>query len=444
MIGKIRAIQILSGVVAGLLVCYAALVFYEPAAGEQGLQEETVYAVTDIPVNQVAAVKIVNAKGKFAVLTKGQELEMVSAVTGSYSQTELRSLVYGASHMTGNRKITDLSKGEEYGINDPAAQITLMLTDGSQKDFSLLKQSPLDGRYYLYAEEEKAIYLIAEEVAALFLRQEQDFITHTVLPAVDGTNYRQLEWAEVSFNGQGTDYRITQKDGTLWLQEPVSQRLSLVSAVQNFFIPASALYADQFVARGAELSQYGFEDFSLRIRMKYDGQEYGALLLQKEDGTCLMASEQTKDVYQLGGDSLTAVSGDYRKLLEGKAFSYSAGDLNSVSVSVGADTGFVEVSGGKAKGSGKIDGEALLSAAVSGEIAGEVSAEEAGAVLQGAQEPAMSLVFTLTNGSIDTVELLPAPQGGYYVRVNGIINFTTGEGFYRQVKEVVSGQGQME
>lgn len=418
MIAKRRAIQILSLVVVVLAVSAGLLAAYSPAgSGGADGAEEAVYPITDISVSQVAALAITNEMCKFGVMMKDGEIEVVSEVQGSYSTTELRSLVYAAAHLTGSRKISDLSDGEQYGMEKPLASLSLILTDGSQIDLFLLKENPLDGNYYMYAPADQAIYVVPADVAGIFLRSETDFFSHTVFPLITASNYPEVEEITVEYGGEGRDFSIEQRNDGFYLVKPIEQRLTAMTTLQKLLIPVSALYSDGFVASGADLKEYGFEDYSMRIEMRFGGQTYAGRLLNKEDGGFLMADEQSGDVYELEAGSLDSMAEDYLELLDGKAFSYAAGDVKSVAVDMDGDDVLAELPGGEK--------EQTLFAALNGaEIAGEAANEEGGSGDQSG-EPAARITFTMLSGSIEVVELLPGPGGEYFVRVNGVTNFTT-------------------
>lgn len=428
MIAKIKAIKLLSLTVAALVICTGLLTFYPPGkqagsgSGSRDMQE-AIYEITNVPVSEVAALAVTNSKARFGLLIKGEELELVSDVQGDYSLTELRSLIYAAAHLTGSRKITDLTNAEQYGMNQPSASISLIKTDGTQLDLSLLSQNSMDGNYYLHSKTDQAIYLIPANVAELFLRQEKDFFNHTVLPVIKASDLQSLEWLQMDFGGAEQDYRVEANNGSFSMSAPVRQKLTTLSVMQKLIIPLSALYSDEFVAAGADPAEYGFSNYTLRVEMMYGGQQYAALLLDTGDGTCLMADEKTGDIYALGAESLMPLMSDYRELFDGKAFSYAAGDLKSVEISEGENHILVELSGEKGEAAPELK---LLSALNDVEIAAELQGgvkNEGGADT----EPVLTLTYTMQSGSIDVIEFSPAPQGGYYVSVNNTVNFITTE-----------------
>lgn len=439
MITKIRAIKLLTLTAAVLLICTGLLTFY--VRGKSGAlteaaggTKEAVYEITNIPVSEVAALAITNTKTRFGLLIKGEELEVVSDVQGSYSLSELRSLIYAAAHLTGSRKITDMTSAGQYGMDQPLASVSLIKTDGTQVDLSLLSQNPMDGNYYLYANAEQAIYLIPANIAELFMRQETDFFNHTVLPVINAAALQNIEWIHMDFRGGERNYRIEQKNGSFSLAEPISQKLTALSVMEKLIMPLSALYSDEFVEAGADLSEYGFDEFTLRADMRYGGQQYTALLLDIGDGICLMANELTGDVYKLGGESLMPLMKDYRELLDGKAFSYAAGDLKSVEVLEGDKSILAELSGEKGTGDAALK---LLSVINDAEIASEVQGEIKNSG-EADKKPVLTLIFTMQSGSIDVIELIPAAIGGFFVSVNETVNFTTTERYAEAVKKAMA------
>lgn len=437
MTAKIRAIRWLSLTVAVLLLCCVYLTFDKPrvSAGQTESQEEGVYAITDISVDQVAAVMVVNEKMKLGVLADGQKLEAVSAVEGVYSQSELRGLIYGASHLTGSRKLTD-SENTQYGLDKPLAEIRIIKTDKTEILLKLLSKSPMGDTHYLYSESDAAVYLIADSVAELFLRDEEDFFSHTVLPVIGSENFQQLDWVEVDTGPDKDGYRVVQSGGVFSLEKPISQRLSALNVLKNLLMPASALYSDTFVEASADLKKYGFEAYTMRIRMSYEGTEYCVLLLDQGGGVCLMADENNGTVYQLGSESLYKLPPDYLKLLDGKAFSYTAGDLISAELETEEDYLFLDVP--KIITEVETQDYVLLNTVCSADILAEVAGQPEVLEQLAGKKPEMTITFTAKTGSRDTVRLYAAPEGGFFAVIGDTVNFRITESYMQSISKIMS------
>lgn len=432
---KRRAITALSAACLLLLACTAALALYTPRGAQDAQAGGTVYEITNIPVGEIRAVAVSNAEAIYGLMQSGGEITMVSDVQGVYSAAELRALVYAACHLTGKREIRDLSAAEQYGINSPLARITLIRSDGGEVNLSLLSQNPIDGSYFLFSEEKQAIYLIPPGEAELFLRREKDFESHTIFPPVSAENYRTVQEISLDFRRKGRDYKIENRPEGFYIVEPIYQRVPPVAVMEKLRY-ISMLYADSVVAAGAELSQYGFDEYTLRLSMTCGGTEYTALLLDREDGTMLMANPENGAVYELGSEYLPELLQDYLALTGSTAFSYAAGDIRSVSVADGAREVLFELSGEGESLTAAVNGKKLDNAALAGlmgvfnscGIEKEVFGAPAGAA-------DLTITFTMRSGRTETVAFVPAAEGSCYVSVNGVVNFTTTRAAAEAVRE---------
>lgn len=434
---KIRAIPILAALCLLLGAATALLVAYSPR-GAAVEADSTVYSITDISVADFAALAITNSKMSFGVLQQGQTLEVVSAVEGNYDMGELRSLVYAACHLTGSRKLTEQASWEEYGYGAPQAEVTVIKTDGTSQQVSILMQNPIDGNYYMYSHSGQAVYLVSQQVAELFLRGESDFFSHTVFPQITVENYTDLGDVSLDFNGKGRNYTLTQSEGSFRLTEPITHRVSAVTALQELVNYVSALYADAYVAQGASLSSYGFDDYTLRIELSFGGQSYSALLLDQGGDVCLMADEATGDVYEVQRANLPMLMRDYQTLLGGKVYQYAAGDVSDVTVSDAGAELFFQLSGEGESLGATVGGKLLDSGAVAQLMAAlcapEIEREAKDITLAEAE---LALTFTMKNGSKERVEFIPQGGEDYAVSIGGVTNFITTGGSVQKIRSAV-------
>ncbi len=434
---KIKAVKIL----AVLCLCFGAATLllwrYAPAAAGE-TQDTAVYEITNIPVGEITAVGVTNGKASFGVMQQGgQPLEMVSNVKGSYDQAQLRALIYAACHLTGSRKNTDPDSWEAYGYGSPQAMVSLFKADGTTVNFAILTQNPIDQNYYVFSQDEQAVYLVSKKEAELFLREEKDFFNRSIFPVITAANYSGVESVKLEFGGHGRDYTLEQQGGVFRLTSPIVQRVPTSAVLQELLGYISALYSDEFIAENADLNQYGFDAYTLKISLIFEGQPYTALLLDQGGDTCLMANPDTGAVYRVTRSNLSLLTRDYLTLLDGAAYAYSIGDLRSVAVITGGQETLFELSG-QGEALTAVSGSLRLNAAqvpqmmqaFSAKIQSEIPPDEP---VQG--QPVLTLSFTLQSGSIEQVEFIPKSKELCYVRINGVTNFTTSAAVIQQIRQ---------
>ena len=156
------AVCVLLGALLAFLLLWAP-----PAAVTSG--ETAVETFVDVPLSRLAAVMIENRKTSYAVMQTPAGPEVISRFQADYDDTQLKALLYAASHLSGSRKNTDASTFSNYGIDAPRATVTLVLADQSKRVVQVLAPNPVDGNVYLYDADGGAVYLASASVAELFL-----------------------------------------------------------------------------------------------------------------------------------------------------------------------------------------------------------------------------------------------------------------------------------
>lgn len=440
---KRLAIRWLAACLAALLGLLGFLLLQPDRAGDRR-EEAPVYEITRMPLAQLAAVSVKNSKAAFAVMQTAEGLEMVSANGGAYDAAQLRALLYAACNLTGSRRITDRSAFERYGLSAPRAGVTLYLSDGGTRSFSILAENPLDGGSYLHWQEEDAVYLVPGLVAELFLRSEADFLSRSVFPLKTRADYARIGEVAFAYHGQGRDYVLRQTEGGWFLVSPVRHRLSGAYLSSSLLDQLLALYAQEVLAAGAEPRDFGFDAPRMTVTLSMDGREYRALFVQDGEKGFLMTDPDNGTVYRVARDPVLLLLQDYTALLGGTVLNYSAGDIAGIRAAAPDTAGapdaglWLEFSGEGETLAVTRDGSplerqertALLSALNQLPAAGEMAR-------QPADGPALSLTLSLRAGSADRIDFIPLDEEYAAVSVNGEANFFTTAAAVRRLQEAL-------
>lgn len=436
---KKRAVKILAAVFACLLLCTGLLAVYVPQGETGAKQGDTIYSITNVPVDQVQAIAVSNDRAVFGLLLTGTDIELITQQPGAYSQSELRAFVYATCHLTGNQENKDLSDIQSYGFDTPLSRVTLILADGSEVNFAILRQSGMGDSYYLFSEEKQAIYLIPAMDAQLFLRSESDFLGHTLFPNITSSNYPQVESVTVTPT-DGRAYTLVQQGGFFYLEQPIVQRVPAAGVMDQLLRPMSALYADNLVSQ----EQGTFpEHFELELKLRFDGQDYTARFADLGDGRMWMLNPADGTIYELESQPLSTLSRDYLQLMDKVAYSYSAGDLQSISATAGGQDVFYEISNTGQSISATANGHSIAQAEVLALVNALCAARIDRELFETpATQPVLRLVFTLRTGAIDVVGFLPTDtSGAYAVAINGVANFTTTQAAVSEITQAAFSYG---
>lgn len=422
---KIRAALALAVCVAVLGVLLAYVTYTPPQTAAEG-QAAAVYAVVDRSPADILAVKVENAAAAYAILNSQSGLEMVSTAAGNYDAAQMRALVYTAGHISGSRKVTDAQTFGNYGLSTPRATVTLYLSDQTELRYRVLADHALEQSTYLYAEWEQAVYLIPREVAALFLRTQQDFISHTIFPLRAREDYAEIRQIELAYHGNGRDYTVQRTDQGDYLTAPVRLRITQERMTADLLDPLLQLYADEIVATQADLAQYGLDNPALTVTLTVGQKTYRAAFVREQDGHCLMADPAGDVVYRLEDAPLLMLLQDYSTLLGSGVVYYTAGELTDVTLTNGGQSLFMPVSGSGDTLSMQLGAQTLpktlqtqLLEALNGLTpVGELAENVTG-------EPVFQFTARLRTGAQETVALIPVAQGMEAVSINGTSAFVT-------------------
>lgn len=384
-----------------------------------------VESFVQVPLTELAAVMVQNERASFAVMQTPEGPEMVSQITADYDDTQMYALLYAATHLSGRRRNTDQATFADYGIDAPRATVTLMMLDGSERKVQVLMTHPIDQSVYMYDVQGEAIYLVSGVTAELFLRDELEFMSHSPLPLREMSDFSTIRSITMQFDGDARDYQLACTDTGYYLTAPIRQRVPSAVVASQLFVPLLSVYSDSFVAFGANLSDYGFDDAFLRLVLETDTAETELWFTRAEDGACLMARPDTGNVYTVDASVPETLTFDYVLLTGGTALYYGAGDLAQLVFDLADEQFVAEISGEGDTFAVRLNGwqldaqqrQALFSALNGISLAAEATPQ--------APLPAASLTITATmrSGAVEVTSFAPAMSGFSYLTVMGETHF---------------------
>ncbi len=425
MMGKYKQLKMFICIAIVLVIANIGL--YISGKQESVQVAEDAFVVTDIAVADLAGTIIQNDQMSLGILQNGTELELITEDTGTFDLSQLRTLIYALCHMTASLEFTEEDKWEDFGMSEPTTLISLFLSDGTTQEYALLDQNAIDGSYYFYSEVDNKVFLVGEIIGDMLSGGYANFYAKTVFPTINGSNYTYLERVYVE-NVDGSSYELMQKDGGFYMTSPIQQKVSLANVVTGWLPYVGGLYADEVVATNADLSDYGFDAYDLRITMTVSGQEYIGAMLVEEDGSILFGDELTGSVYRAAEVEYNSISQSYISFFGGKAFQYAMGDIAEITATsdlgrtsfaiTQQDQSVTVVANGVSMES---DDTNDLVKAING-----VSIERA-ATDVGEMAVVLEMTFRFISGIQDKVVIGQTANGEYCVAINDIVNFMVTE-----------------
>ncbi len=438
---KIRAFYIITASLLLMTIACVLMTVVPEKNEKKDSGSQIVYQVTDYSVAEAGAVAVTNRNGTFGLMcyTDGTIELIDDKGNGStaFSQTELRSLVYAICHISSVRKITDFENLDDYGYADPSSTIVLFLNSGETVSLMLLRQSQMDGNYYLYRQDTNELFLLDEANASLFLRSSADFAEHGIFPEVSASELSSIE--SISYrSAEGESWTITGKNGGFALSDPIRQKLRTSVVYSKLVAPLASLYGDTCLAASDALEEYGFGESDEMYAMTVGGKEYAAAFKRTDSGL-LMANLKTGSVYSLSDDELTDLAGSVLELMDGKAYYYSLGDCRALTISDGENDVSFDISRTENETSVRCREKELTSEEVielSKVLNGVSIAARTNEVPD--SSPVLEIVLTLESGSMERIRFLPVDSNYTAVSVNGTVNFSAPEADVAKIKELLT------
>ena len=430
--------KLLAGLLGGcvLLSLLTGALCLAPKAEEGAAGEDL--TVTDESVADVSGVVLKNAKGSVGLLLHPEGIEVVDAPQNAqFDGNKLSALVYHFCHLTAQRMLPAPLGPEEYGLDAPAAQLTVLLISGEKVRLSLGIQNPLDGTWYLQREGREQVCLVDDASGEMLLQSMDDLRLLELVPALTDATLETLTSIEVDRPG-GEGYTVLRQsgEGTLYsLSRPVEATLDWQTVFDKVLTPLSQLSGERFVSDDKPLSDFGLDQPARTLTLTMDGGTYQCVFAPGDGDFWYAAALPDGLVCQVSAGQMDFLDLNYLDLLGGSLYSRSLADVSRLSVSAAGTAETVEVSGSGESISGTTrDGRILDNRAITAFYGAVTDLPIAGELEEGASpDPKALLTMTLTlrDGGADILEFLPLDDRRCTVSVNGQADFTT----YRTVVE---------
>jgi len=425
-----------------LIVLTCIYIFVQLYDNSTKPNETEIYPINDINVKDIAAIAISNEDAKFGLLVgeNGVSLESENK-DGSYSEQEMQAFIYTISKLTGFRELDDYDNLSQYGLSQPVCQITIILTDGSKIRLFLGSQNSVDESFYLYREGVEKVYSIETSLGELMLRNESDFKNKMLLPDITAADIDDVQEISIYSKEKPERTYTLKNDGdfTFCLIKPINNTVSFDRVFSNIILPMTALYPEQVLNNNGDNLLI---DPDYRISLLFDNEEYCLEISKQDDQKYYIRKDGENTVYSIPSDNVAFLEEDYLDLIGDGIYSCNVAKLSEMTFSdneAGVDYNF------------SLSGEATeIEAHIQGHtIAYEefmpffklINSIAMGEETYGAQTDAVPC-FTMTlykkSGGIDLIEFIKKDEAQSFVRVNGVINFTTFNNTPKDIKEYIN------
>ena len=203
--------------------------------------------------------------GKEFAFSMGESVWMKDGdSTFPVNQTAVENLADRIKNLTAVSELTDVTKPEDYGLDDPAFAVTVRDESGSETVYTMGDQTPFEDGYYLSVSDNDHIYVIESSLASVFNKTLTQLATMETMPEVTTVTRMSVgDTLDVTYNEEALAWTDT-ATGEILDTDAVAD---LVEAAQN--LTWSELLATS--AMDDELSAWALDDAQAVTLTLYNG-----------------------------------------------------------------------------------------------------------------------------------------------------------------------------
>ncbi len=173
----LRSVLITGGVVLALAAVFAWLLLHPAVPASEGI----VFTAAE-PV-AIQSVQVENATGSYRYYYEGDGY-VLDDIPGDIADLDaFISFMSACGQLSAIRRVED-APPEQYGLEQPAATVSLAFFKGTPLRLTIGGQEPISGNYYAAAEGFPGVYLMEQAMVEPFLRPKTQVIAKQVTPAL--------------------------------------------------------------------------------------------------------------------------------------------------------------------------------------------------------------------------------------------------------------------
>ncbi|MDF2589898.1 MAG: hypothetical protein K0S41_3739 [Anaerocolumna sp.] len=277
---KSRELILLLLAVIIVIVAYIVLLNFKDKKSSTRSEEETADATKQIVTLDADSIRSIYFKNESGEMTFTKDSEGVWMYSEDEAfpvdQTKVDSMESSLSAITSSRTIEDATDLDEFGLINPAIQITAAINDGTKTTIAIGDEAPIADGYYATVNDDKNVYIVTKAFYNNFKYNRQEMIAVATIPSITAENVTYLKVE----NKEKPNFEVSYDENnaadfagyTNWtMKQPYETNVPAdVTALTTLFGNFSSL---SFLAcvdyNAADLSQYGLENPTAIIDLTY-------------------------------------------------------------------------------------------------------------------------------------------------------------------------------
>lgn len=387
-------------------------------------------AVTDISVAELSAIAIKNQSGGFGLVVEPQGVSILDVADVPLSASALKVFVYQLAHLSAERVIGVPDHWKEFGLETPDTYAVLLRADGSRIRLYLGNQSPLEDGWYLRREDSDTLYLVSDQIADMMRYTVNDFRNLQLFAGVAANQFTDFSYIKIQRAGDEVVVQCDTTDETLHftVEKPFQATLDWQTAVQTLLTPLTKVEPIRFVSDSKPLSYYGLDQPLYHMEVSYGGQTSRLVFSHADELHYYCAAENDTTVVKVEKADFAFLDVRATDLLGTSLYARTAAETENVTI-VSSDKRYSVDFTGQGTALQGTCGNRLLSQQEVVKLYGQLTnipiAEELPYGQELTAQSFVTLVFTMRDGTVDTVALVPLSERRCAVVVNGQATHTT-------------------
>lgn len=439
---SLKRLAIAAAVCVLCAVIFCLAVRKEETVDTPDVQDETLY-VDNINLNSVAGLVLKNENGAVPLMIYDGEIQFIDAPADTEMDTSvIKAFAYRMTHIPAKEKIGKVESLSDFGLENPASAVSIILSNGETVRVALGDEAPFDNGYYIRSENGEDVYLTDGITARMLRYGTDDFRRLDVLPEIPtGVSLKDLTGFGLIRGDEIIEITGTQgADGmTYMLRRPFEALLDWENVASYIYSPFICLDECSFVSADGDFEKYGLEDDGVcSLIASLAGKTFRMYFADAGDGTYYVCRDGSKQIVRVKSELLPFLNVQLSELVSDTVYSVGAAELSAVHIEAdGLD--YSATITGSGEDIRTVIGDRVLSASETVSFVKTVTMlPRAGMLTDEADitgKPILRLSLSLRDGRENMIELTPVSDWYCAVIVDGSCVTAT---YTSTVNEIIS------
>ncbi len=288
--------------------------------------------VLDYTTDKLEKVTIENTEGTFVIAKKDTNWVLSSPTDFKADASKLSSIAINASSVIADKVVEEDAKDlSSYGLDKPV-QVTLKLTDGTEKTLQLGSETPTKGGYYAKLKDSGKVYVIGTYTAEALLVKRLDIKDKTLY------TLKSEDILSVAMDRKGSNLFKAQKNGDAdWqMLAPIQGNMN-TSALSPMIDALTQTTASEYVEENAaDLSKYGLANPAYVFDYATSSAHYKLLLgREKEKGSLIYAKlDGSNDVFTISESAYNFLDKPLKEIIDIFAYIVNIDQINKIELTM--------------------------------------------------------------------------------------------------------------